>query len=375
MDQIERGSFQAISKLEASRVARRLVAWFHRNRRDLPWRHDRDPYRIWVSEVMLQQTTVNQVVPYFHRFMLAFPCLNALAQADEQEVLRVWEGLGYYRRARDLHAAAKIVALKHGGIVPSDPEQLGELPGMGRYTRNAILSQAFDLRFPIVEANCQRVLCRLFGQTGHPKDSLIRKWLWKASEGLLPSRQVGDFNQALMELGALVCTPSHPRCTECPISNYCFAFHQGLQEEIPPTPRRADIELVQEAAGLIYQNRRVLLVQRPSLGRWANMWEFPHGPIRKKEEPDDALVRLMLELCGLTVEIQQEIMVLRHAVTRFRISVACFEATSVSGKFRSEFYQSAKWLRPGELSNYPVSVPYRRMAKALISPSRQPRLF
>ncbi len=163
MDQIERGSFPAISKSEARRVARKLVAWFHRNRRDLPWRHDRDPYRIWVSEVMLQQTTVNQVVPYFHRFMLAFPGLNALAQADEQEVLRVWEGLGYYRRARDLHAAAEIVALKHGGIVPSDPEQLGELPGMGRYTRNAILSQAFDLRFPIVEANSQRVLCRLFG--------------------------------------------------------------------------------------------------------------------------------------------------------------------------------------------------------------------
>jgi A/G-specific adenine glycosylase len=178
-----------------------------------------------------------------------------------------------------------------------------------------------------------------------------------------------------MELGALACTLSHPRCAECPISNYCFAFHQGLQEEIPPAPPRADIELVQEAAGLIYRNRRVLFVQRPSLGRWANMWEFPHGLIQKKEGADDALVRLILELCGLKVEILQEIMVLRHAVTRFRISVACFEATSVSGKFRSEFYQSAKWLRPEELPNYPVSLPYRRLAKSLISPSRQPRLF
>jgi A/G-specific adenine glycosylase len=246
---------------------------------------------------------------------------------------------------------------------------------MGRYTRNAILSQAFDLRFPIVEANSQRVLCRLFGQTGHPKNSLVRKWLWTASEGLLPSREVGNFNQALMELGALVCTPSHPRCTECPISNSCFAFHQGLQEQIPPAPRRPNIELVQEAAALIYHNGRVLLVQRPSLGRWANMWEFPHGPIHKKERPDDALVRLILELCGSTVEIKQEITVLKHAVTRFRISVACFEAIWVSGRFRSEFYQSAKWLRPVELSNYPVSVPYRRLAKSLISQSRQPRLF
>jgi A/G-specific adenine glycosylase len=178
-----------------------------------------------------------------------------------------------------------------------------------------------------------------------------------------------------MELGALVCTLSHPRCAECPISNYCFAFHQGLQEEIPPAPPRADIELVQEAAGLIYHKRRVLLVQRPSVGRWANMWEFPHGPIHKKEGPDDALIRLIFELCGLGVEIQQEITVLKHAVTRFRISVACFEAIRVSGKFRSEFYQSAKWLRPGELPNYPVSMPYRRLAKSLISPPRQPRLF
>jgi A/G-specific adenine glycosylase len=324
---------------------------------------------------MLQQTTVNQVVPYFHRFMRAFPTLNSLAHATEQDVLRVWEGLGYYRRARDLHAASKLIVLNHGGRVPLDPDLLGQLPGMGRYTRNAVLSQAFDLRLPVVEANSQRVLCRLFGQTGHPSDSAVREWLWMVSEALLPHRQVGDFNQALMELGALVCTPARPHCGDCPLSNQCRTFHNGLQKEIPPAPRRPTIERVREAAGLIYRNRRVLLVQRPSRGRWANMWEFPHGPIQKSEESDDALIRLARELCGLKVEVQQEMSVLKHAVTRFRITVACFEATCSSGRFRSAFYQSAKWLRPNEVPNYPVSVPYRRLAKTLVSPSRQRRLF
>src|SRR5262245_48811150 len=183
-------------------AAPRLLRWFREHRRDLPWRRDRDPYRIWVAEVMLQQTLVATVIPYFERFLARFPQLSDLARADEQDVLRLWEGLGYYRRARDLLRAARLIQECHDGRFPSSPEDLRDLPGMGEYTRNAILSQAFDLPLPILEANSQRVLSRVFGREEDPRQSGARRWLWRAAGSLLPEKDVGEFNQALMELGA-----------------------------------------------------------------------------------------------------------------------------------------------------------------------------
>src|SRR5437764_13384078 len=187
-------------------IRRRLLAWFDRHRRDLPWRRDRDPYRVWVSEVMLQQTTVAAVVPYFERFLAAFPTVAALAAADEQQVLKLWEGLGYYRRARHLHAAARLLADR--AALPDDPEVWADLPGVGRYILGAVLSQAFDRKLPIVEANSLRVLARLFGYRGDPREGVGKKWVWAAAEAVLPAKRAGDFNQALMELGALICTPA-----------------------------------------------------------------------------------------------------------------------------------------------------------------------
>jgi A/G-specific adenine glycosylase len=362
------------SRATTARINAKLIKWFRRHGRDLPWRHDRDPYKIWVSEVMLQQTTVGQVIPYFLRFLESFPNLASLAEADEQTVLRHWEGLGYYRRARDLHATARALALSHGGSFPRDPQALRQLPGMGRYTSHAVLSQAFGLRLPIVEANSQRVLCRLFGQPGHPADSITKNWLWRAAEHLLPRRHVGDFNQALMELGALVCTPAKPCCGECPLANECVAFCKGLQNTIPPAPRPPRIETVQEVAGVVFKGSRILLVQRPSTGRWANMWEFPHE-IFDSKPCEQVLATLLRERCGLKGKIVEEIMLLKHAVTRFRISVTCFEVKWLSGRFRSDYYQAGKWLSPKELHHYPVSVPHRRLAKMLLSNSRQPNLF
>ena len=263
------------------RLPRRLLDWFARHRRDLPWRRDRDPYRIWVSEVMLQQTQAATVVPYFERFLQAFPTLADLAAADEQEVLRLWEGLGYYRRARDLLRTARLLAASHGGRFPDDPAALDGLPGLGRYTRNAVLSQAFDRRLPILEANSRRVLCRLFGRTGDPRRGPEQRWLWAAAEALLPPRRVGDFNQALMELGALVCTPAAPRCAECPLAADCAARRLGLQDAIPArTPPPEPME-VREAAVVVRRGERVLLLQRPAEGRWASLWEFPHGPLAR----------------------------------------------------------------------------------------------
>jgi A/G-specific adenine glycosylase len=356
-------------------VARRLLPWFVRHRRDLPWRRDRDPYRIWVSEVMLQQTQVATVVPYFERFLRAFPTVAHLAAADEQDVLRLWEGLGYYRRARDLHRAARQVLAEHAGRFPNSPEDLSRLPGLGRYTTNAVLSQAFDARLPILEANTQRVLSRLFGRADDPRQGPARRWLWRAAEALLPARRVGELNQALMELGALVCTPTAPDCGHCPLARRCVARQQGLQEAIPARAAAPPTTFVQESAVVVRRGGEVLLAQRPAAGRWAGLWEFPHGPVAPGEGHEAAAARLLTELTGLAARLGPELLTVRHGVTRYQITLVCFEADYLGGEFRSPFYAQARWVAPAALAAYPVSSPQRKLARALGQPGRQRRLF
>jgi A/G-specific adenine glycosylase len=353
-----------------------LLSWFDRHRRDLPWRRDRDPYRIWVSEVMLQQTTVAAVVPYFERFIAAFPTVMDLAAADEQAVLKAWEGLGYYRRARNLHRAARAVVAAHGGELLDDPEVWRELPGVGRYIHGAVLSQAFDRRLPIVEANSTRVLCRLDGQDADVDSPAVRRWLWERAEKLLPHRRVGDFNQALMELGALVCTPTNPNCGDCPLKQECAAHKAGLQSVIPrksappaPTP-------VREVAIVVRRGSRVLLVRRPGdARRWQNMWEFPRGELEAGETYAVAAARLLTPLTGIAADLGAELITIRHGVTRFRITLVAIEADYRGGRFSSEFYTRGLWVRPNELDDYPVSTPQRRLAGVVAATSRQRRLF
>jgi A/G-specific adenine glycosylase len=356
-------------------VRRRLLAWFDRHRRDLPWRRDRDPYRIWVSEVMLQQTQVATVVPYFERFLGAFPTVADLAAADEQDVLRLWEGLGYYRRARDLHRSARRLVAEHAGRFPDDPAVLAGLPGMGRYTVGAVLSQAFDRRLPILEANSQRMLCRLFGVRADPTEGPTRRRLWELAEALLPARRVGDFNQALMELGALVCTPVAPACPACPLAAHCEANRLGLQERIPVRRTRPEVVAVRESAVVLRRGGDVLLVRRPAAGRWANLWEFPHAPLAPGETHEEAARRVVRDLTGLRADLGGELATVRHGVTRFRITLVCFEAAYRSGAFRPTFYPEAAWIAPERLADYPVCVPQRRLARALTAGPRQRQLF
>ncbi|HEX4589177.1 MAG TPA: A/G-specific adenine glycosylase [Gemmataceae bacterium] len=359
-----------------SRLRRRLLIWFDRHRRDLPWRRDRDPYRIWVSEVMLQQTTVAAVGPYFERFIDRFPTLTALAEADEQKVLRLWEGLGFYRRARHLHQAARNLATQFGGRLPDDPAVWAKLPGVGRYILGAVLSQAFDRRLPIIEANSRRVLCRLFGYTGDPRSAEGQKWLWETGERILPTKRVGDFNQAVMELGALVCTPTAPACERCPAAADCVARAKGLQESIPQKATRLAVTEVREVAVAIRRGPRVLLAQRPpDAVRWAGMWEFPHGELGAGEDFQGAAERIAGPLTSLDVSIGPELLTVRHTVTRFRITLVCLEAEHRAGRFGSEFYSRGRWLRPAELADYPVSTPQRRLARAVAAATRQRRLF
>jgi A/G-specific adenine glycosylase len=353
----------------------RLLRWFAGHQRDLPWRRDRDPYRIWISEVMLQQTQVVTVIPYFERFLQTFPTIAALAAAAEQDVLRLWAGLGYYRRARDLHRSAQILAKEHDGQFPTDPVLVRRLPGFGLYTCNAVLSQAFDQRLPILEANSQRVLSRLFGRRDDPRAGPARRWLWQAAERILPKHRAGEFNQALMELGALVCTPVAPRCGECPLASMCEAKRLGLQEQIPArTPPPATIR-VREAAVVVRRGEQVLLVQRPESGRWATMWEFPHVELKEDETHEAAAERCLRELVGVGAEVGGEIMTIQHGVTRYAITMVCLEARYLEGEFRSAFYSRGVWLTLAELSAYPVSAPQRRLIRELTRPNRQPGLF
>jgi len=345
-------------------IQRRLLRWFDRHRRDLPWRRDRDPYHIWVSEVMLQQTQVATVLRYYEPFIRAFPSVKALATAPEQSVLRHWAGMGYYRRAINLHQAARQLVVNCKGRIANDPNVFGSLPGVGRYILGAVLSQAFDRPMPIVEANSRRVLSRLLGS--NPRLAATQNGaLWHAAEELLPTRRVGDFNQALMELGALLCTPREPRCEACPLSSCCQARRLGLQHKIPGRlVRPSEIE-VQEAGVVIRRAHRVLLVQRPSTGRWAGLWEFPHDQVRPKENYAAAARRICQSAVGIKTGSVNELLTLNHSVTRFRIRLTFFEAKYRNGKFRSKFYSQGRWLSPAEVQSLPVSAPNRKLAAAI----------
>lgn len=325
---------------------------------------------------MLQQTQVATVIPYFERFLSTFPDIPSLAAASEQEVLRLWEGLGYYRRARDLHRCAKLLVEHHAGQIPRDVEAVGQLPGMGPYTRNAVLSQAYDLRLPILEANSQRVLSRYFARREDPRTTAARRWLWQAAEEILPESRAGDFNQALMELGSLICTPTSPACDRCPLASDCAARASGNPEAFPERTPPPALTEVQELAVVVRREGRVLLVQRPAnASRWASLWEFPHAEVSHREDTPDAILRLAQDLLGITVRPGAELTTLKHGVTRFRITLTCHEAEWVAGEFASPFYAQGQWLTPEELAAHPVSSAQRRLANLLQDSGRQKRLF
>src|SRR5262249_35408768 len=296
----------------------RLLNWFDAHRRELPWRASRDAYRVWVSEVMLQQTTVAAVVPYFDRFVAALPSVQALAAAEDRRALRLWEGWGHYRRARHLPGGAGRLVADHGGALPDDPAVWAELPGVGRYILGAVLSQAFERKLPIVEANSLRVLARLFGYRGDPREGKGKDWVWAAAEAVLPQKRAGDFNQALMELGAVVCSPTAPACGRCPLATHCIAKRDGLQAQIPPPQKPKEVTRVREVGGVIRDGGKVLLCRRRSdAARWQNMWEVPHAERGEKEDVAAPAVRVARELTGLDVEVGPEVMTIRHTVTRF----------------------------------------------------------
>ena len=346
------------------RFRQQLLDWFRQHARDLPWRRTRDPYPIWVSEIMLQQTQVITVIDYYLRFLAAFPTITSLAEADEQRVLRLWEGLGYYRRARQLHQAAQRIVADHDGQLPRDVATLRSLPGVGRYTAGAIASIAWDAREPILEANTIRVFSRLLAYREDPTRSAGQALLWQFSAALLPERHAGIFNQAVMELGSRICAPRAPHCDECPVRRLCPTREAGLQESIPAAKAKTVYEVVHETAVVIRRGPQVLVLQRGADERWPGLWDFPRFPSAERPrvacQPDlQEQVRL---LTGLHVELGRPLATIKHGVTRFRITLVCHEARHVAGRLRGKCF---RWVRPGELEDYPLSVTGRRISRLI----------
>jgi A/G-specific adenine glycosylase len=354
---------------DKQRLRRRLLAWYADHARDLPWRRSRDPYRVWVSEVMLQQTTVAAVRPYFERFVAAFPDVYGLASADEGQVLRLWEGLGYYRRARQLHAAARIVVAEHSGRFPRDLAKLQELPGIGRYTAGAIASIAFDVRAPILEANTLRLLSRLIAYREDPLKAPGQRVLWQFAEEILPRREVARFNQALMELGSLVCTPVEPKCNECPLVELCGARVAGMQHTIPRAKVKQQFTALHEAAIVIRKHGRILMRQCGEGERWTGLWDFPRFAL-EADEPllaRDELAAKIRSSTGVDCHVGLLLTTLRHGVTRYRIRLDCFAADYISGRLKSVEQPVLRWLPIAKLSELPLSTTGRRIAGLAVS--------
>ena len=348
-------------------LRRRLLSWYSDHKRDLPWRRSRDPYRVWVSEIMLQQTQVATVRSYFERFVVMFPDVASLAAGEETQVLRLWEGLGYYRRARQLHAAAKKVVDEHDGIFPRDVAGLQQLPGIGRYTAGAIASIAYGQRAPILEANTIRLLSRLIAYRGNPHSVTGQRPLWQVAEEILPQKQVAEFNQALMELGSLVCTPSEPACPTCPLSGVCKAFASGLQHEIPQAKAKTTYTDLREAAVIVRRNGSVLLRQCAADERWAGLWDFPRfavqadGPLFAQKE----IVTKVASQTGVQCAPKGLVKTMKHGVTRYRITLDCYHATYVGGRVRGAKDATVRWLPLSELGTLPLSTTGRKIANLI----------
>ncbi len=350
-------------------ITQPLLAWWDHDHADLPWRATRDPYAIWVAEIMLQQTQITTVIPYYERWLARFPTVQVLAAASLDEVLKLWEGLGYYSRARNLHTAAQTVVNELNGQIPTTAKDLIQLKGIGRYTAGAIASIAFDEPAPILDGNVIRVLSRLYDLPDDVTTTAAKKKLWQLAEELVPAQRPGDFNQALMELGQQVCVPANPRCLLCPLAPFCLARERGTQLERPCRPPRKNTPHYDVVAGLIWQdslqNSVFLIAQRPLTGLLGGLWEFPGG----KQEPDEtlpqALKREIQEELAIDIEVGEHLTSIKHAYTHFRITLHAFHAIHLSGTPQHLGAADHAWVTLDDLDNYAFAVTDQKIIAAL----------
>ncbi len=373
-------SLEPIHQLRCSKVrirsnddnkVRGLLAWFARNARDLPWRRTRDAYAIWISEIMLQQTQVKTVLPYWERWMQALPDIGAVARAGSESLHKLWEGLGYYTRVRNLQKAARLIREKHGGRFPEEFDQVLALPGIGRYTAGAICSIAFNQARPVLDGNVMRVLTRLFGINGDPRKKATNATLWRLAQRLTnaasrvnSSGSCSRFSQSLIELGALICTPLRPRCGVCPVANGCVARRQGRVQELPQKTRRPRTTARRFAAFVIRKRGRLLVRQRPPGVVNAHLWEFPNTELAPG---NTGLQRAAQDVLGIKPDSLEPLCTIRHSITRYRITLQAFliEGPESPG---SPIAIRGRWLNPRQLAPLPFASAHRKILDHLARP-------
>jgi len=340
----------------------KLLQWYRKHKRDLPWRHSRDPYAIWVSEIMLQQTQVATVIPYYERFLKRFPTLTALAKAPEEEVLAHWAGLGYYRRAKLLQAGAQAVLKLHAGKIPDQAEALEELPGIGAYTAGAIASIAFGRAAPLVDGNVVRVLSRVFERRGHAKDAKLHKAIWELARGLVDPVHPGDFNQALMELGATLCRVALPSCGRCPLQALCGAARHGNPEDYPQTPPSQKTLRLQRAAVVALREDSILLV-KPQQSRWfQGLWALPHEFVG--EDAEQALGEWLRRSLGLSLANLQALPTTHHSITHHRIATQAWLGEAKGRLKLKPGFGEARFFLRGEIHQAAVASFDRKVLQA-----------
>ena len=358
---LEKGGWGDLNVIK--NIQKKMLRWYRKNKRDLPWRRTTDPYAIWVSEIMLQQTQVATVIPYYKNFLKFFPSVRDLAKSDLSKVLKVWEGLGYYSRARNLHRASQIVSNHYHGEIPDQLKDLRTLPGIGRYTAGAILSIAFNKEAPVLDGNVKRVLSRLFAIADSPVRGQTEGLLWHLSESLLPKGHASSFNQGLMDLGAMLCTPKEPRCSQCPLRDLCKGMASGDPERFPTKGLKKKIPHIEAVSAVILKNGRVLLQQRPPEGLLGGLWEFPNWKIEEKKRTRPRL-RLRLRSyikkeVGLNVEVKGPVGTFQQTYSHFKLTLHTYYCQSRDAK------KKGKWVPIKNLPRFPMSRIHRRIAEKL----------
>jgi A/G-specific adenine glycosylase len=351
---------------EVLEISDLLLAWWDGGHAQLPWRESGDPYAVWVSEIMLQQTQIATVLPYYERWMAAFPTAESLAAASIDEVLKLWEGLGYYSRARNFHAAAKTVVEEYEGRIPETVTELMGLKGIGRYTAGAIASIAFDQRAAVLDGNVIRVLSRLYDLSDDVTLTATKKRLWEIAEAMVPQDRPGAYNQALMELGQTICISSAPKCFECPLAEVCLAKKRGTQLERPVRPPRRKTPHYDVTAGIIWrEDGRFLIAQRPFEGLLGGLWEFPGGKQEAGETLPETLRREIEEELAIEIEVGERLTVVKHAFTHFRITLFAYHARYCGGEVEHIGVADHAWVGLSDLDKYAFAKTDRQIIKAL----------
>lgn len=339
-----------------------LIGWFKGNQRKLPWREDQDPYKVWVSEIMLQQTRVETVIPYFNRFIDKFPTVKALAEAEEGDVLKAWEGLGYYSRARNLQAAVREVHEKYNGQVPNSKAEISKLKGVGPYTSGAILSIAYQNPEPAVDGNVMRVILRIFASFDDISKQTTRKKIEAIISKLISGSDPSSFNQGLMELGALICTPTSPTCSLCPVQSHCQAFLQSIQGQLPVKAKKAKPKQKKLACAFIKnQDNQVLIHQRPSTGLLANLWEFPNLEITTEMPVEEQLSEFLLISFHFHTYVGEEIFRVKHVFSHLKWDVTIFSVELLSLEEMPMTNERLKWVSADEIKIYPFPVSHQKI--------------